>query len=410
MALVHCFYPAAMQRDLDILKISSPHFVFKQFAPDAPSIERTASATRRESPYCMSSPGCKTNAANTMTKELTSLTKWLQWRADDNDSRRFVLSGVGGIGKSQIALSAVTAHTADFSGCAPTGKRWNLIFNLLFPHSSLKRHFAERAAYCVRSAFRPLRPRELFAAATTRINHHDPDWRTVDGPSPDQDIQRLLFLCHKFLEIDARGFVVLRDTSLGHILAEENSYAELEARRFMAQVSLKHIESFDPRVILKPWHRFEELLDDESRYPLHKYALMFWPAHYIQGEEICSDLPGRLHRIIETAWLAEKTQHFMDLYPGQPVELDLGVHAEAIDVGLKLCRAHGFEKLTSTYLEIVAEDCNEDNHDNSNEKSYTSSPTCSCGYHDPQTSHDAENEGNAFDFRSWHLVEPMDLE
>jgi hypothetical protein len=278
----------------------------------------------------------------------------------------------------------------------------------IFPTHAGQRHFAVRAACCVLAAFRTLTIAELFAATTTKILPTDPDWpRHFDDISKDMD--ELMFLCRSFLLIDAQRCVHLQPWCFGLFHSAAGLVAMEDARLFLSLACLNHLKKH-PRLILKPWLDFYELVADEEKFGLHRYAITYWQRHCVEIEGTSGELPRELHSVIQGAWLAERSAESVFCTCRNHEELDITIQSEALNVGLELSIAHGFDLLAETYRRMGARSVQTASPSTRSNGSRT--PSC-----DPSSVHSVDCDdrhtqtdghgADVFDLWEWQFIDPF---
>ena len=218
------------------------------------------------------------------------------------------------------------------------------------PESVSERHFVVRATQCVMTGVEPFNLSELFAAATTKIRPHDPEWSGASSNIDDQ-LQKFLKVCSPFLEPGKNGKIRFRSPGIVQSFLRDDPDFAIDAQTFMAFMCLQYLCEMDPRTTVWPWSNYQKLEFDPDSYLLHRYVVNNWQHHYQLAEPHNTDLPRQFHGLIERVWLNERTE--MSREEGTS-DVDLDAYNEALDVGLILSQAYDFEILKSAYLNMGA--------------------------------------------------------
>lgn len=288
--------------------------------------------------------------------------------------------------------------------------RWESFWTRQLLESGSGRHFALRAAYCVLASIRPLTGAELFAATTTKLHPEEYDWPEALSDSTRR-VGSLLELCSPFLTTTKNGRVRMRSASLIRCFLQNEVSAPVEADIFLAHVCLLKMDEMGLRMVIWPWSRYNKLRNRAEHHPLHVYVSSCWQHHYQRAEPHSTDLPKLLHRMIESAWLAERTQVYSDNTTEDEVDLD--AYDEALEVGLIICQAFKFKELASAYINMGARIPVISSA--STTANNASAPDASTQPIDKIKSDQSVGTGplhqsprdQSFDFSDWHHVEPF---
>ena len=243
----------------------------------------------------------------------------------------------------------------------------------VFPEHPGQRYFSIRAACCVHASLRPLTPRELFVASTTKLLPNDHEW-PFQTNHEQASIAELMHICDNFLRLDDKGSVHFREEYSDLFLGENGPILGKDAHLFMSLVCLHQMKR-QPRLILKPWLDYHRLETEEENFPLHSYVVRFWHSHCRAAEGSSTKIPNELHLVIQAAWLSERRAECPFPSDSAIKELDmLLVQGEALDIGLEVSISHGFSELAKSYRKMGAKPAEE----------------------------------NSFDFREWVSIEPLD--